>query len=50
MKQMAVAGFMATPSPMPRFNISICSHHPRRVAAPARMTRALAPRVSGRRI
>src|SRR5712692_49435 len=42
MKLRAVAGFMATPPGNPRFSGSTPSHHPRRAAAPIKMTAALA--------
>src|SRR5882762_9307407 len=48
MKQTAVAGFIATASPMPRLSGSMSSHHPNRVAAPTTVTAALAPWVSVR--
>src|SRR6266850_4747859 len=48
MKEAAVAGFMATASPMPRLSGSMSSHHPSRVAAPTKTTAALAPWVNDR--
>src|SRR5688500_12677696 len=47
-KLTAVAGFMATPSPIPRFSSSMSSHQPSRVATPIRTMAVATPCVSER--